>query len=232
MEKNGPSRHKDIESHLNDLIKQGDLQLNSSVKTWGKYLKEAVKTGFITKGDSVLKKDGTPGEYSLYAMPSQVEQEKRMVGWNEEWIKTIREIVKKTKEEVDKLDDEKLGNRIYSVYTLLIDLLARQRIYQEFSQTKHLRELKKMVRNTIPEITNELFMILDELEEGRKDSVIREILYEWQDDGLSWSMIERYVGAMINSKNLPNQIGPFPYDPNFDAFRHLGNKPAYSRHKN
>ena len=209
LERNGASRNKDIGEHIERLKKKkGGLKTNVSVRTWNKYLKELCNEGFVKKEYGLKRKDGTDSEYHTYIAISWADREKQLKEVNEVWIEVTREIIKETKENANKLInspphsyhtdytswDQKMGmwktesfsalsHRVYSIYTLLNHWFRRYRVYQEFSKGKHSLEFKKTVEESIPEIINELFMILDELKPAQKDKVITEIVNEIIDEG-------------------------------------------------
>ena len=116
---------------------------------------------------------------------------------NERWIGAVRKIIEETNGNISKLDNADIASRIHSTHGLLVSILVRQRIIREFSDSKHMRELKKVVEKTIPAIIDDLFMILDKRSDEEKDDVISSILRKALQDEAKITFNDRFVAETI-----------------------------------
>lgn len=143
---------------------QTNKKTRVSLKVFNNYLQELVNENIVEKS----KGDKSGHKYPRYSLTTEDEREIIQVAHDEQWIENIRTIIVELERDATKIDPNRLVDRIYYVYSMLIGLLQKQKILQEFANRKFLtsQTSHKSVANfkrVIPALIDNLFVILDKL---------------------------------------------------------------------
>ncbi len=186
---NPESRNGDILRHI-----RANKKTTVSLKMFNSYLAELVDAGQIEK---ITVSWTGELKHPLYILTSFGDREQMQIFLNDSWRGNMAKILGELEMTAAKISSERLGERMYYVYSILNGLFHKQRIWAEFKKYNLLlnqpsykaiataKRISKdpragdgktelsVVKEEIPEMIDDLFWILDTLtpEKKRKETL-------------------------------------------------------------
>ncbi len=176
------SRNGDIRKHT-----ESNEKTKVSLKMFNNYLDELVVGTTVQKE---IRKDRIYGDkYPRYSLTSQTRLQQIQIYLHRQWEENIDTIIAELEKDVfgvsavtygtGKMYDAQLAERIYFVYSILLGLVQKQEIMQEFSARRLLTNQKTYKshpkRIVLTEI-DRLFHILDKLPAKMRKAVLDEMI--------------------------------------------------------
>jgi DNA-binding HxlR family transcriptional regulator len=189
---NPRSRNGDIWKHI-----RANKKTSVSLKMFSSYLAELVDGGQIEKTTFT-----TYGEvkHPVYVLTSLSDREQMQIFLNDSWRENMGKILGGLEVTAAKISSERLGERMYYVYSILNGLFHKQRIWAEFKKYNlllnqpsykaiatakridgdhlagHGKTERSVVKEEIPEMIDDLFVILDNLTEKKRRETLEKMI--------------------------------------------------------